>query len=165
MKPPELALEKITALTFLMRLTIPESYLDENRHVNIRYYLHIFDDAGYPMVAGFGLTPDYHTQHDTGGYDLEHHIHYLREVLAGDVASVYVRLVGRSAKRIHYLMFLVNETRGTLAAVFECVNSFADMNTRRTAPYPPEIAARIDSLLAEHAALDWPAPTCGIMGA
>ena len=63
------------------------------------------------------------------------------------------------------LLFMVNETRGTLASIFECVNSFADLTVRRTAPYPDEIAARIDTLLAKHRALDWAAPVCGVMSA
>jgi acyl-CoA thioester hydrolase len=165
MKPPPIPLEKITALTPIYREIIPETYLDENGHMNIRWYLHIFDDAGYPLVASFGLTSEFHQQHGTGGFDLEHHIHYLKEVQAGDQVAIYVRLIGRSAKRIHYMMFMVNETHGTLASIFECVNSFADLTVRRTAPYPDEIAARIDAQLAQHLALDWDAPICGVMSA
>lgn len=165
MKPPPIPLEYITALEPLYRLSIPPEYEDENGHMNMRWYLAIFDEAGYPLVAGFGLTPDFHRAHGSGGYDLEHHIHYLSEVHVGQQVTVYARLVGRSAKRVHYLMFMVNETTGKLAAIFECVNSFADLTQRRTAPYPPEISARIDALLAAHQALDWPAPTCGVMSA
>jgi acyl-CoA thioester hydrolase len=165
MKPPTIPLEKITALTPIYRLTIPDTYLDENGHMNIRWYLHIFDDAGYPLVDSFGLTPEFHHQHGTGGFDLEHHIHYLKEVHAGDAVVVYPRLIARSAKRIHYMLFMVNETHGTLASTFECINSFADLTVRRTAPYPDEIAAKIDALLVQHSALDWQAPICGVMSA
>lgn len=165
MRPPEIRLEDITALQPIYRLTVPAAYEDENGHMNMRWYLAIYDDAGYPMVASFGLTTEYHAQHKTGGYDLEHHVHYLREVMIGDSVAVYARLLGRSAKRIHYMMFLVNETRGTLASIFECVNSFADMQTRRTAPYPPDIAEQIDAALARHQALEWGAPASGVMSA
>lgn len=165
MKPPPIPLEKVAALPLIYRVTIPPDYEDENGHMNIRWYLAIYDDAGYPLAAGFGLTPDYHQRHQTGGFDLEHHIHYLSEVHIGDTVAIHVRLLARTAKRIHYMMFMVNETRGTLASLFECVNSFADLRVRRTAPYPAEIAARIDAMLAEHLALDWDAPVCGVMRA
>ncbi|MGQ9907958.1 MAG: thioesterase family protein [Candidatus Flexifilum sp.] len=165
MKPLPVALEDVTALPLLLRVTIPEAYQDENQHMNVRYYLAIFDEAGYPLVRLFGLTPDWHAQHGTGGFDLEHHLHYLNEVHVGDTVAVYARLLNRTAKRTHYLMFMVNETRGTLAALFECVNSFADLTARKTAPYPPEIAARIDAILNEHRALTWDAPVCGVMSA
>ena len=165
MKPPAIALSDVTALPLMLRVTIPDDYRDENGHMNMRWYLHIYDEAGYPLVASFGLTPEFHQQHGTGGFDLEHHIHYLHEIHTGDTIAVYARLVGRSAKRIHYLMFMVNETQATLASIFECVNSFADLTVRHTAPYPDEIAQRIDALLVQHTALSWLAPTCGVMSA
>lgn len=165
MKPPAVALDDAQALPLLLRAVIPPEYEDENGHMNMRWYLALFDEAGYPMVAAWGLTPEFHQAHGSGGYDLEHHIHYLREVAVGDTVAIYLRLAGRSAKRVHYLMFMLNETRGVLAAIFECVNAFADLTLRKTAPYPPEIAAAIDAQLAEHQALGWPAPVCGVMGA
>ena len=163
MKPHPVALDDIVALGSPYRLVIPPEYEDENGHVNMRWYLAIYDDAGYPLAARLGLTPEFHKQHGTGGYDLEHHIHYLSEVMVGDTIAVYTRLLDRSAKRIHYMMFMVNETRDTLASIFECVNSFADLTVRRTAPYPDEISQRIDAVLAEHSQLPWDAPECGVM--
>jgi acyl-CoA thioester hydrolase len=165
MKPPAIPLDQITTLMPVYRITIPEAYRDRNGHMNMRWYLHIYDDAGDVMVEKLGLSPDYHAQHGTGGFDLEHHIHYLKEVHVGDSVVVYARLIARSAKRLHYLLFMVNETRGTLASIFECVNSFADLRERRTAPYPEDIAAKIDAVLIQHQALDWDAPVCGVMGA
>src|SRR5579884_799073 len=166
MKPPPVSLEQIAELAPpCLRITVPEQYRDENGHMNMRWYLAIFDDAGYPLQERFGLTQEYHQRRRTGGFDLEHHIHYLKEVLPGDEIAVYARVLARTEKRIHYLMFLVNESRGALASIFECVNSFADMQARRTAPYPPEIAAKIDALVAGHSRLNWPAPVCGVMRA
>ena len=163
MKPHPVALDDIVALGFPYRLVIPPEYEDENGHMNMRWYLAIYDDAGYPLAARLGLTPEFHAQHGTGGYDLEHHIHYLSEVMVGDTIAVYARLLDRSAKRIHYMMFMVNETRSALASIFECVNSFADLTVRRTAPYPDEISQRIDAVLAEQSRLPWDAPECGVM--
>lgn len=165
MKPSAVLLDDILALPLLYRLTIPESFRDENGHMNMRWYLHVYDDAGYALAEQFGLTPDFHQAHGSGGFDLEHHIHYLREIQPGDSVAVYARLVGHTAKRLHYLMFLVNETRGVLASIFECVNSFADLQQRRTAPFPPEVSERITLMLLAHQQLEWPAPVCGVMGA
>ncbi len=97
--------------------------------------------------------------------DLEHHTHFLREVRAGDQVSVYLRILGVSGKRWHYMMFLVNETSAQLAATFECVNTFVDLGIRKSAPWPPEIASALKTLLARHDSLDWVAPSCGSMHA
>lgn len=164
MKPPSLPLEKVRALEpACLRLTVPEAYRDQNQHMNMRWYVAIFDDAGDSLYLRLGMTPEYHRRHGTGTFDLEHHTHFLSEVVPGDGVAVYVRLVAHSAKRLHYLMFMVNETRGRLAAIFECVTAFADLRIRKTAPFPPEIATKIEAGVAAGLALDWPAPVCGAM--
>lgn len=166
MKPPTIVLPQILALApACLHVTVPESYRDQNGHMNMRWYLAIFDDAGDKLYLQLSLTPDYHRRHGTGTFDLEHHLHFLSEVLPGDNVAVYARLVAHSAKRLHYLMFMVNETKDRLAATFECVASFADLSARRTVPFPPEIASKIAASVAAHATLNWPAPVCGVMRA
>ncbi len=166
MRPPPISVEKFLALEpACHRLTVPESYADRNGHMNMRWYLAIFDDAGDTLYVRLGLTPEYHRAHTTGTFDLEHHLHFVSEVLAGHQVAVYARLVAHSAKRVHYLLFMVNETSVKLASLFECVSSFADLTGRRTAPFPPEIASKIAAAVAAHARLDWPPPVCGAMRA
>lgn len=166
MKPPAIPLERILALEPpCIRVTIPESYRDANGHMNMRWYVAICDDAGDALYARLGITPEYHRRHGTGTFDLEHHTHFLSEVNPHEQVAVYVRLVGCSAKRFHYVMFMVNETTGRLAAIFECVNAFADLRTRKTIPFPHEIGGRISDWVAADSRLDWPAPVCGAMRA
>ena len=166
MKPQPIPLEKIEALEpVCLRLTIPDSYRDFNGHMNIRWYMAIFDDAGDTMHEWRGLTPAYHDAHGTGTFDLEHHLNYLNEVMPGDDVVVYIRFVAQSEKRLHYVMFLVNRTRGKLAATLECINAFADLKVRRTTPWPPEVAAKTAAAVAAHSQLDWAAPLCGAMQA
>jgi acyl-CoA thioester hydrolase len=161
-KPPPISLEKILALEpACLHMTVPEAYRDENGHMNVRWYAVIFDEAGDTLHARLGLTPEFHEAHGTGTMDLENHFYYLHEVRAGDRLAIFSRMVTHSTKRIHYLLFMVNETRDNLSAIFECVNSFTDLNLRKTAPFPPEIAARIEAAVAAGAALDWPSPVCG----
>jgi hypothetical protein len=52
-----------------------------------------------------------------------------------------------------------------LSAVFESLGSFADLTTRRTAPFPDEIAQKIDAMLTLHQALDWQPPLSGALQA
>ena len=146
-------------------MTIPEAYRDENGHMNVRWYSVIFDEAGDDLHERLGLTPEFHRAHGTGTMDLENHINFLYEVTPGDRIAVYMRLVTYSAKRVHYLMFLVNESKGNLAALFECINAFVDLQLRKTAVYPPEVANKIEAQIATSTASDWPAPVCGAMHA
>jgi acyl-CoA thioester hydrolase len=164
MKPPSISPQEILTLSpACLKMTVPEQYRDENGHMNMRWYVAIFDDAGDILHDQIGLTREYHRRHGTGTFDLEHHMHFLSEVNPGEEVAVYMRFVARSAKRLHYLMFMMNETRGKLSAIFECMNAFADLGVRKTAPFPDEAARMADEILARHKKLDWPPPLSGAM--
>src|SRR5262245_28083356 len=128
MKPPPITLENVLELGEpYLRLVVPDAYRDSNGHMNVRWYVAIFDDASDILHDRLRLTSAYHQEHHTGTFDLEHHTHFLNEVMPGEEIAVYVRYLGQSPKRLHYQMFLVNETRGSLAAALECMNAFADL--------------------------------------
>jgi hypothetical protein len=69
----------------------------------------------------------------------------------------YVALFARSTKLLRYLMFLVNETKGKPAAIFECMNAFRDLKVRKAVPFPRGIVERIDPWLDRDQKLDWTA--------
>jgi acyl-CoA thioester hydrolase len=166
MRPAPIPLEAILALEpVCLHTVVPEAYRDSNGHMNVRWYMALFDDASDFLHEWMGLTPAYHERHHTGTFDLEHHIQYVSEVLPGEEVSVNLRFVGWSPKRLHYVMFLVNRTRNKLASTLECINAFADLGSRKTAPWPPDAAAKIAAATAAHQNLDWPAPVCGVMSA
>jgi acyl-CoA thioester hydrolase len=159
------SLEQVRALPCYLRRVVPEAYLDQNGHMNIQHYMGLYDEAGVPFLEGLGIDAAYVAERRLGVFDLETHLSYLAECHAGDRVAVHGRLLGRSAKRIHAVWFLVNETRGELSNIYEFVTSHADLEARRTAPFPDDVAARLDALLEGQADLTWPAPVCGVMSA
>lgn len=164
MKPERISVEQVSQLRpVCLRHTIPEAYLDLNNHMNMRWYVALFDDAGDTLHDHIGLTREFRAASGTGTMDLEHHTWFINEVTAGSVVCVYARMVARSAKMIHYLMFMVNESTGKVAAHFECVNALVDLQARKTTAYPAEILEHIDAMLAAQSQLAWPPPVSGAM--
>lgn len=164
MRPPPLSPDQLATLPVIYRGSIPPTFEDRNGHMNVRWYLTLYDEAGDAMYLELGLSPESLAESRMGGFDLEHHIWYLAEVLIGETVTIRMRFVGRSAKLMHYMMFMVNETRGVVSSMFECVHAHADLKLRRTAPFPAHVAEKIDQFLAQHVALPWSAPTSGAMG-
>ena len=132
-------------------------------HMNIRHYMGLFDDAAWGFFASFGMTEAYYHSTTGGAFALEQHIRYLAEVHVGETVAIHSRMNGRTAKRIHFIHFMINETTGKLAATLEVIGSHANRETRRTTPFPTDIATQIDQLLAKHNQLDWQPPLCGVM--
>ena len=164
MRAPAISLDQLASLPAVYRAAIPPAYEDRNGHMNMRWYLALYDEAGDAMYPMLGLTADYFAASGAGGFDLEHHLWYPAEVRIGDTVVIRLRILARNAKLLHYMMFMVNETRGMLSSLFECVHAHADLRIHRTALFPAQVAGRIDAFIAEHGALAWPAPVSGSMG-
>lgn len=156
-------INQVQALPRFNRLTIGPDHLDEMGHMNVRWYVGVCDDATWGFFASFGMTPDYMRAQRAGGFALQQFIRYLAEVRLDETVAVHTRLLGRSARRIHFMHFMLNETTSTLACTVEILGSYADLTTRRTAPFPPPIAEQIDAILSVHRQLDWDAPVCGVI--
>lgn len=154
-------IEEIRQLPCYWQQTIPSDYLDRMGHMNVQYYVGVYDRAADYLFNAFGMTAEYVDTHNNGAFALEQHIRYLAEVHGGDTVSVYFRLLDFVPKRVHFMGFMVNETQGKLAAVFESLGSHADLDLRRTTPFPPELAHNIGRILNECRQLEWEAPVCG----
>ena len=158
-----LTVAQIQELPFLNKQTILPDYLDVMGHMNIRYYLGLFDDSAWNLFASFGMDQAYYENKIGGSFALQQFIQYLAEVHVHETVAIHGRLIGRSAKRIHFMLFMINETTGKVAATLETLGSHADLQQRRTSPFPENIAARIDEMLAAHNQLDWQPPLSGAM--
>ena len=154
---------QIQQLPCFHRATIPEAFLDVMGHMNIRHYMGLFDEAAWGFFSAFGMTEQFIRSSSSAAFALEHHVRYLAEVHLGETVAIHTRVNGRTAKRIHFIHFMLNETCGKLAATLEVIASHANRDTRRTSPFPDEIAAQIDKFVVAHSLLDWQAPLCGVM--
>jgi acyl-CoA thioester hydrolase len=149
----------------LLERTVPAEWEDLNGHVNVRHYLALYDQAGWPLMGWLGVDERHFREERRGFFDLEHHIWYLAEMHVGDTVTVHARFLARSAKRFHGAMFIANRSRQSVASAFEYVSTAADLEARRSVPLAPDIAARLDELIAAHSRLTWPAPLCGSISA
>ncbi len=145
--------------------TITDEYLDIMGHMNVRWYVVLFSRAVTGLFKEIGMTEEYFASGKNGSFALRQFINYLAEVRSGETISVHTRLIERSEKRIHLVHFMLNETREVLSATMETLISHADLTRRKTSPFPPESAARIDSLAAAADELSWQAPLCGAIHA
>jgi acyl-CoA thioester hydrolase len=158
-----IATAQLEQLPLFHRETIPSDYLDIMGHMNVRWYAALFDVAAWKFFESFGMDENYYRTEHAGGFALKQFVQFLAEVKVGECVGIRGRLLGRSAKRIHFMLFMVNESTNVLAATLEVLGSHADMRIRRTSPYPLHLAAALDAMVAEHNALNWEAPVCGVI--
>jgi acyl-CoA thioester hydrolase len=153
----------LSTLPILHQETIRDDYLDVMGHMNVRWYITIFDDASWQFFASFGMDESYFQRQNCGAFALWQCIHYLAEICAGEQVSVHGRLLGYSEKRFHFMLFMFNETSGKVAATMEVLGAHVDLAKRRMTPVPSYITTQMDALLAEHEQLNWEAPVIGVL--
>lgn len=150
-------------LPVVYRGEVASRFLDQFGHVNVMWYTYLFDEATRAFFDEVGCGPTYYDRAPNAMFALEQHTRYLRELRLDDPIEIRGRALGRSPKRIHFLLFLVNTRTAELAATSELIGMHMDLASRRSAAFPEPVARRIDQLVERHRALAWPAPACGAM--
>lgn len=158
-------LDELRQLPLCHRETIPYDYIDAYGHMNVRFYFALWEKAAHGFMQFLGADVHAMLQQGHGNWVLRQVVDYLAEVREGDTVAVNGRIVGCSPKRLHNKYWMVNETRGNIAATSEVLVTCADLKARRTAPFPEPMATSIGARCAEHAALAWAAPVSGAIRA
>ena len=162
-RPSFPTLAQVRELPLQLDYVIPPEWEDRNGHVNVQFYLALFELGGWKVLEEIGVDEDWLRRNAYSFFDLEHHLHYLAEIGIGQRVTAYNRIVGKSDKRFHGLYLIVNESRERLAGVLEYISNGVDMNARRTAPMPADLSRGLDALYEKHQRLSWAPPLTGIM--
>ena len=138
-------------------MQIEPQWIDYNGHLNMAYYNVMFDRAIDEFWLKLGIGPGYMKERHGSTFTAECHVRYLREIHLGDPVQVTVLLLAADEKRLHTFEELRHATEGWLSATSENMTIHIDMTARKTAPFPPDIRARIEAVLTAHAAVARPA--------
>ena len=131
-------------------------WIDHNQHMNMGYYVVVFDLATDEFFGWVGLDHEHRRTRQVTTFCLEAHVTYHREVRAGDPLRFTTLLLGHDAKRLHYIHFMYHATEGYLASTNELMSLHVSQTTRRAAPMAPEILGRLAAIKAAHDRLPRP---------
>jgi acyl-CoA thioester hydrolase len=137
-------------------MQIEPQWIDYNGHLNMAYYNVMFDRGIDELWLKLGIGPGYMKQRSRSTFTAECHVRYLREIHLGDPVQVSVLLLGADEKRLHTFEEMRHAGEGWLSATSENMTLHIDMAARKTAPFPPDIRARIERVAAAHAGVARP---------
>ena len=118
-------------------------WIDINAHMNVAYYVLAFDLAVDRLWERFGITGDHVRTQSSSTFAVECHITWQRELQADAPFVVTSEVLAYDSKRIHQFMRMYHTDDGYLAATAEWMNLHVDLETRRVAPWPHTVHARI----------------------
>lgn len=148
-------------------MTVEPAWIDYNGHMNVAYYVVLFDRAADEVFTLLGLGPDYLRERNGSAFTAELHVRYLRELKLGTPVRSTMRLIDYDAKRIHAYFEIHHLEEGWVAASCEKLFVHVDMETRRASAMPEDILGNLAVMKAAHSPLPLPAGlgrTIGLTG-
>ena len=140
-------------------LTVLPEWIDYNGHMNVAYYVLLFDRCVDDTFEALGMGPAYVASRHASFFTAELHVSYLRELAVGTTVEATFQLLAHDAKRIRGYLELVHAGEGFVAASADQLFLHVDMAARRVAPFPDDILANLAAMRAAHAALPRPERT------
>ena len=119
-------------------------YCNHMGHMNIMYYVHMFDQGQMHVMSSAG----YRWKEDGEGFtNVSQNIEYLSELHAGDLVVVKgtVQSVGKTSCKV--LLEMYHAESGTLAATSTSVLVVFSLRTRQAIPIPPELREGLTNLM------------------
>ena len=138
------------------RDVVRPEWIDHNGHMNMGYYLVVFDLATDEFFRWVGLGEAHRQTHNITTFCLEAHVTYHREVRRDDPLRFTTLLLGHDPKRIHYIHAMYHATEGYLASTNELMSLHVDLATRRGAPMDAAVLARLAAIQAAHDKVERP---------
>lgn len=122
-------------------------HCDHIGHMNVRWYAHFFDDAGFHLWTRIGLTPAELKRRGIVTVIASAKTDFQHELNAGDlliIDSAFTRL-GNSS--LNHFQRMRNAETGVLSATQETVEVFFDLTTRKAVSMPDDIRKMLAAAL------------------
>lgn len=140
----------------LVRGNVLPEWIDINNHMNVAYYVLVFDKGVDSLWHHFGLTDEYIRTHGASTFAVEAHVTWQREISEADPYIVTSQILAYDEKRIHQFMRMYHAEEHYLSATAEWMNLHVDLKVRRVAPWPDEIRELIAKFVTEQDVQPWP---------
>lgn len=141
---------------------LPE-WLDYNDHMNVAYYIAVFDIGIDDLKAVYGISGSYIESEKRSTVALEAHITYQNEASIDEELLVRSRILDFDEKRTHLYQEMF---RGDdLLSTQETLSISFDLDARKSCPFEPRILTNIEALHAaqkNEAVPKWVGRTIGI---
>ena len=112
-------------------------------HMNVRWYAHFFDDAGWHLWSVVGLPQTKIRERGVTLVVASTKTDFIHELRAGELIVVKSGFTHIGNRSIRHLARLYNADTGTLCASQESVEVFFDLATRKSATMPEDIRAML----------------------
>jgi acyl-CoA thioester hydrolase len=130
---------------------IIKDWTDYNNHMNVAYYVLIFDVYGAEVLMNkFRMGEHSAKTTKKSTMVVESHIAYNQEVNEGDEVDINLTYFDHDKKRLLYKMEMIHKEKKYLASTIEILALYVDLGQRKVAEFEDEKIKIMDDYIREN---------------
>tara|TARA_Y100000590_G_scaffold171342_1_gene195959 strand:+ start:384 stop:851 length:468 start_codon:yes stop_codon:yes gene_type:complete len=126
---------------------IIKEWTDYNNHMNLSYYILVFDLGAEVMLSKFQMGEHSAKTTKKSTMVVETRTTYNNEVKEGDDVDVFLSYLDHDKKRIHYKLEMYDKNKNILSATTEVLSLYIDLNVRKVAEFEEEKKLIMDDFI------------------
>ena len=136
---------------FLSSQKVIKDWIDYNNHMNVSYYLLMFDIYGAETLNNIFKMGEQSAK--TTGMStmvVETNITYDGELKLDDEVDINLTYFDHDKKRLQYKMEMIHKTKNYLASTIEVIALYVNLNTRKVSEFEEEKIKIMDNFINEN---------------
>ena len=127
-----------------------KEWTDYNGHLNVAFYVHVFDIAADIMLDNFKMGGHSAKQDKKTTFVAEMYTTYKQEVRLGEEVETHLTYVDHDKKRIHYRLSMIHKKKKYLAATNEVLSLYVDLSKRKVVEFDKDRLELMDDLIKKN---------------
>ena len=129
---------------------IIKEWTDYNNHMNLSYYILVFDVGAEVILSKFKMGEHSAKTTKKSTMVVETHTTYNSEVKEGNEVDVFLSHFDHDKKRLHYKLEMYDKGKNTLSATTEILSLYIDLNLRKVSEFEKEKSIIMDEFIDKH---------------
>ena len=126
---------------------IKKEWTDYNNHMNMAYYVLVFDQLWEIVLAKFKMGEQSAKTSQMSTMVVETHTTYNNEVKEGDEVEVNLTFFDHDKKRVHFKMEMIEKSSKKLSATLEMLSLYIDLSKRKVSEFEEEKVKLMDEFI------------------
>ena len=126
---------------------ITKEWTDYNEHMNMAYYVLIFDKAWEIILEKFKMGEHAAKTSKKSTMVVETHTTYNQEVKQAEEVDIILNYFDHDKKRLHFKLEMYEKTKKTLSATIEMLSLYIDLSKRKVAEFEEEKVKIMDEFI------------------
>ena len=136
---------------YLNSKKIIKDWTDYNGHMNVAYYVLIFDLFGAEILMNrFHMGEESAKTNKKSTMVVESHITYNEELKEGDEVDVNLLYFDHDKKRLQYKLEMIHKEKKYVASTIETLSLYVDLSLRKVAEFEEEKVKIMDQYIKEN---------------